>query len=666
MADPVYDLGIEFVAGSYTNITDRMLTANINRKLGGAFLPFGEGVGMFVLDNHDAALSPYNTAGPYAPNVKPGKEVRLLAANGNRVLHSDVGTSQHFILYASASFHNINGPAVLSGVKGTQIFDTSSLANDSIGQLIPVSPGRRYTFSFYVKHGTTTPQNSVQAFKLYFEGSGDSNAHTNFDLSLESISGGSSDLDGNPIYRGIENVGGGWYRVWSSSYNYFGSSMASFTIWPAGWQADGAAVGDLFITGLQVEEVPDDGYSYRPTRYTPGTDTRTFHLFHGTTRKFTVDPFRSSRVTLEAVDPVSKLRNKHVDTDLLTDTNPGSVFTQIFSQTAVSSTDISSFTHTIPFVWYDDKSALNAVSDLLRFGHYWIYARGDGVIYVRNQNWQLEANAAASLQEFYGLNYALDPEAVMNDVKIRSQPRKLSSSVQTVAWLEAPLALPASGSTSFWLSYVDPANPLEQAPAKNLITPVSSTDYQTSTQSGGGGTDTTATTSVSATFFGASALCTVFNGYGATSYLNKFQLRGNSIQRQPRIAYATESSSSQAEVGDRSVTVENDFIGTYAFAQNLGDFLLDRYKDTFPDVVYALKNEFPEVLQRDLGDTVHVTESITAIGNKVVITSVDHTLDRQRGLEHVVRYGIDMRTTVGFLILDDASYGKLDERRLGF
>ena len=476
MAEPSYTLEIEFETGSFTNVTDRLLTANVNRRVGGAFLPLGEGMAMFTLDNDDGAFSPSNGLSPYAGKLRPGRSIRMTAT------------------------HSAN----------------------------------------------------------------------------------------------------------------------------------------------------------------------TWFVFNGETRRFIVDPMRSSRVTLECVDPITRLRNKKIDTGMLTDTNPGSVFTEIFSQTGVQSTIVSSFTHTIPFVWYNNKSAINAVRDLLEFGHYWIYGRADGAVVVENQNWNLEPTATASYAEYYAMNYALDSESVMNDLRITSEPRKLASVVQTVAWIQEPISVPASGSTRFWLQYVDPDSPLNPAPAKNMVTPVSSADYQTSTQSGGGGTDTTNTTSVSVTFFGESALCDVFNGYGQPVYLNKFQLRGNSIQRQPRISYATDSSTSQQLYGDRSVTIENDFIGTLAYAENYGQFLLNRYSEVFPDITFTLKNEFPDVLRLDIGDTVSLVESITGIRNDAIITSVNATIDTQRGIEHTVQYGVDLRLSIGFLVLDDANYGKLDERRLGF
>ena len=631
MADPTYALEVEFVSGSYTNITDRMLTASITRQVGGAFQRFGEGHSIFVLDNDDRSLSPSNGTSPYAGNVQPGKNVKLTAVNGNLVLDSeDLSTS---------NWNKNTGTSAVSsaelGSDGTSFasrldYDGSGASGDwrilagGGGSVSPATSGELYSGSFYVRTD-----------------SGPVDITTNLNLSPSTST----------------TVDSSWQKITMDGIIGNGVSNLQLVIRSPGGVNSAFSI---LIDRAQLEVSP------RTTEYIQGTDTRSFFLFNGATRRFSVDPSLSSKVTMECVDPVSQLRNKKINTGLLTSTDPSSVFAEIFTDTGVTSTNVSSYSHTIPFVWYDDKNALNAISELLQFGHYWIYADAAGVIHTQNQNWNLNATPVQSYGEYYSARYSLDSESVMNDLKVRSEPRFLSTSVQTVAWLQDVISIPASASTTFWLQYVDPSNVLEAAPAKNMISPVSSSDYLTNTLSGGGGTDTTATTSADVTFFGASALCTVFNGAGSASYLNKFQLRGNSIQKQPLVKYATSNGSSQALYGNRSVTIENNFIGTLAFAENYGDFLLARYKDTFPDVAVSFKNKFPDIFTRDIGQTIHLVESQSGLANDAIIQSVTHSIRRDRGIEHVTDYAVDFRVSVGFLVLDDTTNGKLDVGRLGF
>ena len=80
----------------------------------------------------------------------------------------------------------------------------------------------------------------------------------------------------------------------------------------------------------------------------------------------------------------------------------------------------------------------------------------------------------------------------------------------------------------------------------------------------------------------------------------------------------------------------------------------------------SIRNDFPCVLDTELADQFHVTNSFLGVNSIHVIKAITHTVDLTRGLLHQVTYTLDTFRDQEVLILDHATYGELDARRLGF
>lgn len=408
----------------------------------------------------------------------------------------------------------------------------------------------------------------------------------------------------------------------------------------------------------------------KPIRVTATYAGSTYNLFKGFIDRYSISPDLSTRTAMiEASDRVKDLQLRKIDLPLATETNAGSLFTDILSAAAVTSSDrtIDRMYDTIPYAWYADRRPNEAMNDLLLFGNYRLYAGPDGKINVKNRYWGIEGTVVGSyVNDFYGLEYGLTEERILNDVKIEGQPRKRSASVNTVAWLESIPTIAASSAIGFWLHYVDPANLELDTPANSMVTPVSSADYKTNTASDGLGVDRTSLASVQATFFGASAVCSIFNGSGDAVYLTKFQLRGYSIQRQAPILYESRNTSSQNAYGKRDYTLRSDLIADLGYAKDYSEFMITENKEPAADVRFEIKQVFPDILARELGDIVHLVESNTAVASLWTIRSIDHDVTLERGLEHTLRCGVEFWRDREYLILDHATRGQLDVNRLAF
>lgn len=290
----------------------------------------------------------------------------------------------------------------------------------------------------------------------------------------------------------------------------------------------------------------------------------------------------------------------------------------------------------------------------------------DGILHVKNRYWGLEGQSVATYDTFYEFNYELGEEEIANYIKVSGRPRKKASTTAVVANLEGATSIDPGSTLTFWLNYYDPDTKEQDTPADEMVTPVAGTDYTANTAPDGTGTDKTSQISVSVTFFSASAKCDVTNNDTGTVYLTKFQLRGKSIQKQSLISYVTEDTTSQATYGQRDFAVESDYIGSIHYAKDYGDFLLAQKKDPHPKVNVSLKNVFPDVLARELGDIITITENNTGVSGKWIVRNIEHDINMSEALEHIISMNLEQWYDLQYLILDDAQRGKLGIGKLGF
>ena len=475
-AEPIYTLGVEFVSGSYTNLTSRCLQGQVERQLATLFEPPREGHAMFTLVNEDGWFSPQNSASPYYPNVVPGKNVKLEAT------HS------------------------------------------------------------------------------------------------------------------------------SSTYALFKGRVVNYQLSPA--------LGER--TAL-----------------------------------------------LEAADSINKLVNTFVTTSLYTNTNPQSLFTALMSEARVNSFATDTIRDSVLYAWYHDEAVVGAMAQLTEFGSYRLYEDGAGTIRLKDRTWNQGASSVATYAAdgtgFDTLDLSFSQDSVINKAKVEGQPRKQSTTVNTVAWLQEVLVVPSSGHLGFWLNYVDPDEPPISAPAVNLVAPVSSTDWKLGSSSGSLLADLTGTGSLNITLFGESAVCSLFNGTGAPAFVNQFQIRGNSVQAQPAVAAEMVSDSSQTVYGKREFTLTNDLMHNYLFLNTYADFIVTTRKEPLSKVGFSLKNEWPDVLAREVGDIVSLVESVSAINSQWMITGVSHDIALSGGLEHALTCTVEPHPDYQWLVLDDPVRGKLDD-----
>lgn len=99
MSDPTYSVGVEFVTGSFTDITADVRQASITRTLADGFNPLNAGHAQLQLDNMDGRYSPDNTSSIYAGLMRPNLKVQVQATHSGSTYGLFYGEIDEWAIY---------------------------------------------------------------------------------------------------------------------------------------------------------------------------------------------------------------------------------------------------------------------------------------------------------------------------------------------------------------------------------------------------------------------------------------------------------------------------------------------------------------------------------------------------------------------------------------
>lgn len=437
------------------------------------------------------------------------------------------------------------------------------------------------------------------------------------------------------------------------------------------------SVSDLF-TGLSADpaqfELSNQVGSLSPllnTNLVPGRKVAftatyggsSYNLYAGRIKRFSTRPMLGERTTvIEALTEVDRVSRTLLNTGMFARYNAGSLFTEIMSRSSVASFAADAFTDTVDFAWYQDRQAAGAVDDLVRGGYYQSFVDGAGTFHLKNRYFGNFVTATDTITAGEDVSYRLDDSRVLNSVKVRASPRQQISGVSTVAYMPNPVTIPGSSGAGFFVSYFDPRNVANDTPCGSVITPVASTDFYAAANSDGTGSNLTANLSLQFTSFGASAVASFWNGNATTAYLSRFQVRGYPVLQGADINLNFDDSSSQTVYGIGAITVDN-LITNPAYLRDLGMALVGERKNPRDALDWTLKNEFPGVLTYDVGNLLSVIHSLAGVNSGWQVRAMQHEISLAAGLEHRATYTLEAFTVRPWLVLDHATFGKLDSGR---
>lgn len=190
----------------------------------------------------------------------------------------------------------------------------------------------------------------------------------------------------------------------------------------------------------------------------------------------------------------------------------------------------------------------------------------------------------------------------------------------------------ASSTITFWVNYADPDNTLKLIGAVDWQSPTATTDYLANSQADGLGSNLTGSVTVSAQFYGSSALVTIINAAGSTAFFVNgsgdpfFQLRGRRIIDDGTRAVESDSSNPYATFdpeGQNWFEIDFAFLDDYDLAKSRVQFIAANFRGVHVEQIpldpQTDETELLAALQVEVGDTWAATESVTGVTGKTVI-----------------------------------------------
>lgn len=277
----------------------------------------------------------------------------------------------------------------------------------------------------------------------------------------------------------------------------------------------------------------------------------------------------------------------------------------------------------IPTAWWAGNTALYEIKIACESEGARFYCDEMGILRFENrQHYNNNLEHKVSVHQFQFDNmidfeYIGRKEDIINKIIIKLKPRQIQDEQEIWRYAFTPKQISGSQTIEIWAEFNNPV----PTTTEGLVTPVATTDYTANSNSDGSGSDRTSDLSISITKFSTSAKITIENTSGTALYLTLLKLRGTPAIESDEVRVIVEDSNSIAEYGvspDAGYEISNKYMADEAYAQTLGEQLLEWYKNPIRRVV--LKNRSIPHLQ--IGDMVTVTNEINDINYLMRITSI--------------------------------------------
>lgn len=418
-------------------------------------------------------------------------------------------------------------------------------------------------------------------------------------------------------------------------------------------------------TGRGTLALDNGAFAYPPSRLSPGnywslkaiTSTGSIYpLYAGVAQeyRFNLDFGRQS-VDVDLNDNASLL-SAHVSLGMALGIPVSSLGTAMAEAAGFLSgyRDVdAAMSDVVPFVIVDNEPAGEALHRLVASGDHAGWIDGRGRLILRDRNADMFQTVAASHEGYLALSGVLNRDSLYNRVRLTFVPHVIDTAPTTISFITQGVAIASGQTVTFGLEYLNTQTGERGMAANSIAAVLPGVDYTILTQTGSEFTDISSEIPVRVAPFAQQALVEVTNVYSGDIILATFALQGYGIRPQPPNLLTDSRSASQALYGDQLLEFENSLITDPFRNFDYVTWLVNIYSSLRPGVNFQIRNDFPAILEADLGRKVTLTNTLLGfVGSAYVITDVEHTIVLGRGHEHTVAYGVEMAPTKAFFVLD--------------
>lgn len=334
------------------------------------------------------------------------------------------------------------------------------------------------------------------------------------------------------------------------------------------------------------------------------------------------------RMNFKVEDGWRFLRSYEASVNLQQSVTPDSAVSQILDNVGWPDrwgTNLDVLADTIPYWWASGKNkAGSEIEDVVNsfLSYFFIDNEGKARLISRT-------NVSSSVCDYYEEQLLKDIgnpqpwENQFNVTKVTIHPRN-AASVGTIYQLLGNVPPVQPGAANKLVMFLNYSYNNVQGPAKNVITPVATTDYLMNSQANGLGTNKTANCSVVFTDLGSRGLIEITNNDASTVYITLLKVRGEAIYAvdSADVTYPTDLSTvSQKHQFTLDLNWQQDINNAISFAGVLGPWLSTNH----PFPIIRIDNRPALQYGVDLFDVVTLDSPYLGIGgNAFRIGGIQH------------------------------------------
>ena len=326
----------------------------------------------------------------------------------------------------------------------------------------------------------------------------------------------------------------------------------------------------------------------------------------------------------------------------------------------------------------------------------YFYVKGDGTAVFEGRFDRVETTDDATLSDtMTGLSVSVSRDSLLSKVQTIVHPRTVDTATQVLYRLQSVTAIPIGGSLDIVGGYTDPNNRASRVGGTSMVTPVATTDYTANAAADGSGTNLTASVTVAATFASNSVRFTITNNASVAAYLTKLQARGIGVYDYEQTVGEAEDTTIATDFGEQVVAVDMPYQSNVAVGVDAARYLLGLYGTTeigvwalgtagsselgvTTQLAYRVQTTVgsvsvapttaalqTQILARDVGDRVAITETVTGVANSFYIQAID--LDVQAPGIPFATWTLAPADTTVYWRLEESGFSELGEStRLSF
>ena len=276
----------------------------------------------------------------------------------------------------------------------------------------------------------------------------------------------------------------------------------------------------------------------------------------------------------------------------------------------------------IPYWWMDKVTATYALGELedLVIGVFFVAADGTAKFYSRRRLEETTVEILESDDILREIVINQPWELVRNQIELPVNPR-VSQAEALLFEITDVVEVGAGESVTIWASY---QYENEQVPGLSVTVADPSSDFKVFDDTGGVGSDLTASCTLTVTTFAESAKLVIANGSASTGYITALNVRGNPLTNPNPVIIRDEDADSIAIYGTRKLILDSKWQQNINDAIDRASTLINIFADIRRNLVIQIEGRPDMQFGLDLFDRVSVMVPYLGIDSAYRIGAINH------------------------------------------